>query len=231
MTSRLTALGNAGFRIEHAGRVVLVDPFFARRDSPTLGFEIPADLILITHDHWDHFDAEAVAEATERWPACRVGGPRRVTNRLRGRVPEARLLLLEAPEPSRGQCYPYVQAQAGKIQVRAYRTFHGTGHNSYLVEQAGLRWLHDGDNERTQPYDVARLGSLDFLFLCPWQGSAWSDFVRQLQPRCWVLQHLDEDELAQHRRGEFLPSLGEPVPMPAEALATGETRSWTWEDF
>lgn len=228
-------LGNAGVELTRVGgdgrtTRVYIDGFF--QGVPWVGSmplfagddALPADIILVTHDHRDHFDSGKTARAARRSGAT-VIGPQAVTVRLSDVLPPEKLVTLEPPERRR----PYaatVWSDGGKLAVTAYRTRHGpAGHNSYLIEFPGWRALHDGDNERTQSYDVPVLGAVDALFLCPWRGSGAGKFVRELSPRHWYLIHLTDAELAEHRRGEFLPGLfdGPPPSQEAEAGATGET--------
>ena len=109
--------------------------------------------------------------------------------------------------------------------VTCIRTSHGRAHNSYLVEADGFRFLHDGDNEDTRLLDARALGPIDALFLCPWQGSGWEDFVGRIEPRYWFLIHLYEEEIAAHREDRFLAELSDCVPdiAPVIALAPGES--------
>ena len=85
--------------------------------------------------------------------------------------------------------------------VTAFRTFHGRGHNSYLIEAAGLRFFHDGDNGDTTRIPVSALGRLDALLIGPWQGSGWVEFVEKLSPPRYFLMHLSEEELEEHAAG------------------------------
>jgi L-ascorbate metabolism protein UlaG (beta-lactamase superfamily) len=55
----ITALGHASVQIEQGGKVVIVDPVTMMAD---LSKAKPADVILITDIHPDHFDAAAVAK-------------------------------------------------------------------------------------------------------------------------------------------------------------------------
>jgi len=64
-------LGTAGFRIEHGGRVLLIDPFFNRgpkaRPAQTLRPEDMADaeMVFLTHGHFDHIaDVPAIVEVS-----------------------------------------------------------------------------------------------------------------------------------------------------------------------
>ena len=55
----ITALGHASVQIEQGGKVVIVDPVAAQTD---LSQAKPADLILVTDIHPDHFDPDVIAK-------------------------------------------------------------------------------------------------------------------------------------------------------------------------
>jgi L-ascorbate metabolism protein UlaG (beta-lactamase superfamily) len=55
----ITALGHASVQIEQGGKVIIVDPVTMMAD---LSKAKPADLILVTDIHADHYDAAAVAK-------------------------------------------------------------------------------------------------------------------------------------------------------------------------
>jgi L-ascorbate metabolism protein UlaG (beta-lactamase superfamily) len=70
-------LGHAGFRITAGRRVVYIDPYRVG-DGP------PADLILLTHGHYDHFSPQDIERlSTDR---TLVVAPPAVAERVRGRV-------------------------------------------------------------------------------------------------------------------------------------------------
>jgi L-ascorbate metabolism protein UlaG (beta-lactamase superfamily) len=48
---RLTWLGHDGFKIESAGETLVIDPFRLKR-------KVPADYVLISHEHFDHLNEE-----------------------------------------------------------------------------------------------------------------------------------------------------------------------------
>src|ERR1043166_1897902 len=54
MPFNLEWLGHAGFRMKLAGKTVYIDPYRA-------GGGPAADVILITHDHFDHYSPEDVS--------------------------------------------------------------------------------------------------------------------------------------------------------------------------
>ena len=66
-----TWLGHAGVEIvTPGGRTVLVDPWFGNPNSPrTQEQQAACDVLLVTHGHFDHFDADTLALARRLQPA------------------------------------------------------------------------------------------------------------------------------------------------------------------
>ena len=71
----ITALGHASVQVEQGGKVVLVDPVAQMAD---LSKAKPADLILVTDIHGDHYDPAAVAKL--RKPGAPVVVPQAVAD-------------------------------------------------------------------------------------------------------------------------------------------------------
>jgi L-ascorbate metabolism protein UlaG (beta-lactamase superfamily) len=71
-------LGHAAFRITVGRATVYIDPYRVSEDAPT------ADLILITHGHYDHFSPQDVERLSKRdtW----LIGPAAVAERVSGQV-------------------------------------------------------------------------------------------------------------------------------------------------
>ncbi len=225
MALKITSAGNAGVFVEADGVRICIDAFFHQLahvgGAPAFtGADAgKADLILVTHSHYDHLHPDELAAAALAAGAP-VAGPANALALIADRVPADRLVELEPAERKRPP--ESVVAEFGPVRVTAFRTYHGRGHNSYLIEVGKYRILHDADNERTQPYDMSALGRIDALFLCPWQGSGAGDFVARLNPGRWFLIHMTEEEIDQHRAGAFLPALVSPVPAGVVALRGGE---------
>ncbi len=226
MALKITATGNAGVYIENEAGALYIDSFF--HPVPDVGGRpalrgadaAKADLILVTHNHYDHLHPEETRDAALASGAV-VAGPEKVIRVMAKHLPSDRLVTLEAEE--RRQPPATVKTTVAGITVTAFRTYHASGHNSYLVEMGGSRIFHDADNEHTKPLDIRELGVVDVLLLCPWAGSGAGDFVARLKPGKWLLIHMTDEEIDQHRAGSFLPALISPVPAGVVALRGGET--------
>jgi len=98
MSTRVTLIGNEGFLIEAGPARILIDAFYgaipglASASALSAHSIEKADLILVTHAHWDHFQATEVADVANRTGAT-VVGPAAVVNELRRKA---------WPERSRG---------------------------------------------------------------------------------------------------------------------------------
>ncbi|MDB4931353.1 MAG: hypothetical protein JWM10_3837 [Myxococcaceae bacterium] len=127
---RVTWLGTAGFAIEHAGTVVLIDPYLTRASLPRL-IAMPlrsdraavarhapaADAIVAGHTHFDHvLDVPAIARAT----GARVFGSRSCAALCRAEgVAAAQVVDVEGA--MRGEP---VQAEVGPFTLRFIPSVH-----------------------------------------------------------------------------------------------------------
>ncbi|HUT36925.1 MAG TPA: MBL fold metallo-hydrolase [Planctomycetota bacterium] len=233
MGATVTLIGNEGFQIATPSAVILIDAFYgpipglASAAALSAHSIAKADLILVTHAHWDHFQAAEVADVANRTGAT-VIGPAAAINELRRKVPAESLVKLEPASARKGFALSE-KAELPAATVTAFRTFHALGHNSYLVETPAFRFFHDGDNEDTRRVDAAALGQLDALLIGPWQGSGWVEFIEKLAPARWFLMHLSEEELDQHEAGEFLPDLCDHVPLPDRLVVLRPGQSFAFE--
>jgi L-ascorbate metabolism protein UlaG (beta-lactamase superfamily) len=75
MVDNVAWLGHDSFRIS-GSKVVYIDPWHIAAGAP------PADIVLVTHEHSDHFDKGDIAKVSG--PATVVVGPTAVTQQLRG---------------------------------------------------------------------------------------------------------------------------------------------------
>jgi L-ascorbate metabolism protein UlaG (beta-lactamase superfamily) len=146
MVEGIEWLGHDSFRIT-GSKVVYVDPWKLGPGAT------PADVILVTHDHFDHFSKEDIAAISG--PATVVVGPPPVTSQLGG----------QAMSVHTGDT---VEANGVKVTaVPAYNTnkfaspgkvFHQKGGDNvgYVFELDGRRIYHAGDTD-----SIPEMGEID----------------------------------------------------------------------
>jgi L-ascorbate metabolism protein UlaG (beta-lactamase superfamily) len=175
-------LGHAGFCLELARRVVYIDPYRASAGPP-------ADLILITHDHFDHFSPDDIERlAGER---TRVIGPSTVTEQLKGAV--------SAISPGETIELDDLDVTA----VAAYNTnkldsdgkpFHPreAGWVGYVLKVEGRKIYHSGDTDVIPEMDQAAGADIALL---PVSGTyvmtaaEAAEAARRIEPRIAVPMH------------------------------------------
>ncbi|MEY9878041.1 L-ascorbate metabolism protein UlaG (beta-lactamase superfamily) [Streptacidiphilus sp. MAP12-33] len=155
---RLTWLGHAGVLAEIGGRRVLFDPVFGERCSPMPGFgprrlhpspiplaELgPVDVVVVSHDHYDHLDLTAVR-------ALGAGGavfavPLGVGAHLEfWGVPPERIVELDWHESAQVAGLTLTAAPARHYCSRGPRTSRYQLWASWVVTGGGHRLFHSGD--------------------------------------------------------------------------------------
>ena len=106
---RLWWLGQAGFAFKTpAGKLIYLDPYlsdacerlhgFKRLSLPAIeAADVQADLVILTHEHTDHLDPDALPVILRHNPACRFAGPAGCRDGLaQAGVPPDQQILLEA---------------------------------------------------------------------------------------------------------------------------------------
>ena len=169
---RITKFTHSCLRVEGAG-VLVVDPGGFSERSALDG----VDAVLITHEHADHLDPDALAEAAGRRPELRVFAHADVLPRLTGVTDR-----VTAVEPGG-------QFEAAGYRIRAYGGQHAVIHPDiprianlgYLVADDGATLYHPGDS-----FTVPQDATVDTLFVplnAPWMKLMESiDFVRAVRP-------------------------------------------------
>jgi L-ascorbate 6-phosphate lactonase len=120
---RVTWLGQAGFRIDVDGTIVVVDPWVSPHEDrlvPPPPLELAADgvdLLLVTHEHLDHLDLPFLPRFLERSPDARVVLPAAIAALVDGVVPESRLVLVD----------PHDEIEVEGLEVHVAPAFHGIG--------------------------------------------------------------------------------------------------------
>lgn len=168
---RITKFTHSCLRLEGDG-VLVADPgAFSERAALT-----GADAVLITHEHVDHLDTDALADAVARRPGLRIYAHPDVLPRLSA---FADVVISVAP----GERF-----EAAGFTVRAYGGQHAVIHPD-IPRVANLGFLvSDGSQSVYTPGDsfTAPDEHVDTLFVplnAPWMKlSEAIDFVRQVRP-------------------------------------------------
>jgi L-ascorbate metabolism protein UlaG (beta-lactamase superfamily) len=138
-------LGHDSFRIKHSGTIIYVDPYLISGGEP-------ADLILVTHDHYDHCDPSSIRKIRKDSTVI-ISSPRGV-----GKLEEGKPL--DAGE-STTACGIEIRA------VPAYnmgKPYHPEGSGvGFVFTVGGLRIYHCGDTDFIQ--EMEELGKIDVALL------------------------------------------------------------------
>lgn len=147
----LSWFGQASMALRLGGATVLVDPFLSAHPERLIPPPFPAaeahgvDLVLITHDHLDHLDEEALPAIAAASPASEVVVPEAIVGRVSELgIPEARVLGLEADGSVQHGAITVAAVPAchGETMADAYRLGPFLG---YVVGAGGVRVYHAGD--------------------------------------------------------------------------------------
>jgi len=128
-------LGHASFRIEDGAQQIYIDPWKLPENSPK------ADIIFITHAHYDHFSQEDIARIRKETTV--FFAPKDVAPQMKGNV------VAVAP----GQTYTHGEMKVKT--VHAYnigKKFHPKEHNwvGYIISLSnGQSIYHSGDTDFT----------------------------------------------------------------------------------
>ena len=164
----LSWLGQAGFAIRASGTTALLDPFLApyegRRYESSLRAEDAAgiDVVLCTHEHLDHFDAESAPGIARSSPGCVFVVPSPIVDM----VTEVGI----APDRVVGMRPGEVIALGG-LTVRAVPAMHGVTMEDaygfgeelsggevrflgYVLDAGGVRLYHAGDTIHYEGMEV-----------------------------------------------------------------------------
>lgn len=179
-------LGHSAFRLTVGRAVVYIDPYRVPDGAP------PADLILITHGHYDHFSPQDVERLTK--PETWLVGPAAVAERVSGQVhrigPGDRL----DDDPVRGLQIGAVAAYNTSKRDADGKPFHprDAGWVGYDLGVGGERLYHSGDTDvipemdSVTGVDVALL-PVSGVYVMTAQEAA--EAARRIQPRVAVPMH------------------------------------------
>ncbi|MEA2375514.1 MAG: hypothetical protein QOD53_1977 [Thermoleophilaceae bacterium] len=181
-------LGHSGFRIRAGRATIYIDPY-RTEGGPE------ADLILITHGHYDHFSPQDVERLTgER---TTVLAPAPVAERLSGRVRSIAPGETIEPDGLRGVDVRAVAAYNTSKRDPAGNPFHPreAGGVGYEVRVGGERLYHSGDTDvipemdEVAGVDVALLAVSGVYVMTAGEAA---EAARRIQPGVAVPMHWGE---------------------------------------
>ena len=182
-------LGHSGFRIRVGRAVVYIDPYRVPETTP------PADLILITHGHYDHFSPRDV----ERLSTGRTWlvGPAAVAERVSGQVHSIAPGELLDDELVRGVHVAAIAAYNTSKRDAEGKAFHprDAGWVGYELNVRGERLYHSGDTDvipemdSVTGVDVALLPVSGVYVMTPQEAA---EAARRIQPLIAVPMHWGE---------------------------------------
>ena len=159
---RFTLVGHSTVLIDAGGSRILTDPFFGTWGNPAYARVRPpalsrddcrdVDLVLISHNHWDHNDRRFMRALTDEVP---VTAPRRAVwwTRLRG----ARHVV---------GMRPWEQKRFGQIRVTAVPALHMATTIGYVIEDgAGVAYFAGDTYHRPFMKEIGRRFRLDVALI------------------------------------------------------------------
>ncbi len=235
-----TFINHASFYLRIAGRGVLIDPIWSRRCSPIpfLGPKrvrapgqaleaLPGvDLLLVSHNHYDHLDLPTLRQVRRRWNPPAVTGLENARHLRKAGLPAQELDWWQSTEIA-GLTVTYVPAQ--HFSARTLRDRNRSLWGGFVIQGAGQTVYFAADSGWCGHFAeiAARFPRID-LALLP---------IGAYEPR-WFMrtQHVNPDEAVQAhlalgaRRsigmhfGTFARLTDEAIDAPEQALAEARSR-------
>jgi L-ascorbate metabolism protein UlaG (beta-lactamase superfamily) len=182
-------LGHSGFRVDvRGGATIYIDPY-------RIGDGPQADLILITHDHYDHFSPQDVERLSgeDTW----LVAPAAVAERASGHVSSIAPGEVLELDPISGVEVAALPAYNTSKRDRDGRPFHprSAGCVGFDLNVRGERLYHSGDTDvipemdRVVGVDVALLPVSGTYVMTPGEAA---EAARRIQPRVAVPMHWGE---------------------------------------
>ncbi len=142
----ITRLKHAGFKIRALGLVIYIDPYKETVE--------PADLILVTHEHFDHFDPETISSL--RKSNTIISGPTILADKIINNFHP-----LKPGETFKGDNIKIAPIPAYNISASHHPK--EKGYLGYILEIAGTRIYHAGDTDKTE--EMVALKDIDVAML------------------------------------------------------------------
>jgi L-ascorbate metabolism protein UlaG (beta-lactamase superfamily) len=175
-------LGHAGFRIDVAGKTIYIDPYRAPAGPM-------ADVILITHDHFDHFSPDDIKRLAGE--GTQIVGPATVTEQLKG--PALSIVPGESVEVAALELTAVAAYNTNKMNSDG-KPFHPreAGWVGYVLRVGGQRLYHSGDTDvipemdQAVGVDVALLPVSGTYVMTPVEAA---EAARRIEPKLAIPMH------------------------------------------
>ena len=178
-------LGHSGFRVRAGGVTIYIDPYRVP-DGP------PADLILVTHGHYDHYSPQDVERLSgdHTW----LVAPPQVAERAKGRVTSIAPGQALELEPFPGVEVAAVAAYNTSKRDAEGRLFHprAAGCVGFDLNLRGQRLYHSGDTDVIPEMDSvvgADVALLPVSGTYVMTAKEAAEAARRIQPRVAVPMH------------------------------------------
>jgi len=189
----ITPFTHASVQLEHAGKVIHVDPW----SVADLSAAKPADLILVTDDPGHHLDVKAIAALRK------PGAPVVIAANGLKCVPDG--IVMENGE--RREVAGVVVEAVAAYDLSPGEPYHPKGEaNGYIVTLGGLRVYFAGVTECVP--EIRALKNIDVAFfpmnlpLQRMEPEAAADCIRAFRPRVVYPYHYDQDWVTRVTRGD-----------------------------
>jgi len=182
-------IGHSGFRLRAGRANVYIDPYRVSPDAPK------ADLILVTHGHYDHFSPQDIERLTQKGTV--LVAPAAVAERVTGRVISIAPGEMIEDELVRGVAVAAIAAYNTSKRNADGQVFHPreAGFVGYDLNVRGERLYHAGDTDVIPEMD--EVAGVDVALL-PVSGTyvmtaeEAAEAARRIQPRLAVPMHWGE---------------------------------------
>lgn len=223
----ITWLGHAGFFVQLAGLNIVVDPNWALWMGPVKRLRHPsvwardlppADLVLITHAHFDHLHLPSLHKIAAAQPIIL---PRGVGSLVK-RCGFGRIIELDTWESVRVGDVKVTLTPARHWGARMIHDVH-RGFGGYLIEGDGETVFHCGDSSQFDGFqDIGKRGDIDVALMPIGAYQAPSGRPVHMNPE----EALDAFEMLRARHivpmhHDTFPLGGEPIHEPVERLVVG----------
>ena len=209
---RITKFGHACVRLEHEGRVLVLDPGAFTEEDAVDG----AGAVLITHEHPDHYEPGRLRRIDA--PILTIAA---VAAKIREEAPDVAERIVVVEPGQEFEAAGFAVTAVGELHAVIHPELPRFDNSGYLVEAGGRSLYHPGDalTEPGRPVDV-----LCAPVSAPWlKASEAVDFARAVgAPTSLAIHDRVYSDLGlgviDHLMGSFLPAAGQEY----RRIASGE---------